>query len=176
LGCQLKQGLLSKIKNRPMKKLVLFGTMFIALAACKGTSTEVTNEEPKDGTLVNLGSEKSPMYYLTLEAEDGDKTKKKIKFNIDELLVQKLKLSESKIRNICSNAVLYSDWNVKFKPTYKADESASLSYDDETSNISAFMSGTAENAYGVPDNINTIIRFDKKGKMIRDKDGIPEIY
>ena len=159
-----------------MKKLVLFGTMFIALAACKGTSTEVTNEEPKDGTLVNLGSEKSPMYYLTLETEDGDKTKKKIKFNIDELLVQKLKLSESKIRNICSNAVLYSDWNVKFKPTYKADESASLSYDDETSNISAFMSGTAENAYGVPDNINTIIRFDKKGKMIRDKDGIPEIY
>jgi hypothetical protein len=28
-----------------------------------------------------------------------------------------------------------------FKPSYKADESASLSYDDETSSISAFMSG-----------------------------------
>jgi hypothetical protein len=168
---------LREIKNnRPMKKLLLFGTMFIALAACKGTSTEIANEEPKDGTLVNLGSEKSPIYYLTLEAEDGDKTKKKIQFNIDELLVKKLKLSESKIRNICSAAIIYADWNVKFQPTYKADESASLSYDDETSNISAFMSGTAENAYGVPDNINTIIRFDKKGKMIYDKDGIPEIY
>ena len=159
-----------------MKKLLLFGTMFIALAACKGKPTEIAIEEPKDGKLVNLGSEKSPMYYLTLEAEDGDKTKKKIKFNIDELLVKKLKLSESKIRNICSAAIIYADWNVKFQPTYKADESASLRYDDETGNINAFMSGTAENAYGVPDNINTIIRFDKKGKMMYDKDGIPEIY
>jgi hypothetical protein len=38
------------------------------------------------------------------------------------------------------------------------------------------MDGTAENAYGVPDDIMSIISFDTKGKMILNKDGVPDIY
>jgi hypothetical protein len=37
------------------------------------------------------------------------------------------------------------------------------------------MTGTADNAFGVEDNVNTIIRFDQNGKMILDKDGLPDI-
>lgn len=159
-----------------MKKLLFIGTMFLVLAACKGNSSDSADDETKEGTLVNIGGEKTPIYFITLEAEDGDKSKKKVKFLIDNLIVQKLKLTESKIRNICEDGIRYADWNVKFKPTYKTNETASLSYDKEENRIIALMSGTAENAYGVPDNLNTIIPFDIKGKMIEDKDGIPEIY
>jgi hypothetical protein len=165
-----------KIKNRIMKKILFIGTMFLVLSACNGNVTDSAKDETKDGTLVNIGSEKTPIYSMTLEAEDGDKSTKKVKFYIDNLIVQKLKLTESKIRNICDNGIRYADWNVKFKPTYKTNETASLSYDKEANRIIALMSGTAENAYGVPDNINTIIPFDVNGKMIEDKDGIPEIY
>ena len=165
-----------KIKNRIMKKILFISTLLIVLVACKENSKEDSKEASKDGTLVNLGNEKTPIYYMTLEAEDGDKTKKKVEFLIDEILIEKLKLSESKIRNMCDDGIRYADWNVNFKPTYKSNETASLSYDKETNRIIAFMSGTAENAYGVPDNISTIIPFDIKGKMIKDKDGLPEIY
>jgi hypothetical protein len=37
------------------------------------------------------------------------------------------------------------------------------------------MSGTAENAYGTPDNISSSIKFSKTGQMIKDSDGLPDI-
>ena len=163
-------------KKRLMKKLLFIGTMLLGIAACSGSAKDSTNEEMEIGALVNRGSENDPIYYMTLEAEDGDKTKKKVEFMIDKLIIKELKLNEEKIRNMCSDGILYADLNVNFKPTYKHSEMASISYDKKENKINAFMSGTAENAYGVPDNINTFIPFDIKGKMIEDKDGIPEIY
>ena len=159
-----------------MKKLLFIGTLLLVITACSGASKNASKEEVTLGTLINRGNEKNPIYYMILEAEDGDKTKKKIEFLINEVLIKKFKLSEAKIRNICEDGILYADWNVNFKPTYKSNETANLSYDKETKRIYAFMSGTAENAYGVPDNISTIVPFDIKGKMILDKDGLPEIY
>jgi len=159
-----------------MKKLLFIGTMLLGIAACSGSGKDSTNKEIENGALVNRGSEKEPIYYMTLEAEDGDKTKKKVEFLIDVSIVKELKLNEEKIRNMCDDGIRYADWNVKFKPTYKHSEMASISYDKKENKINAIMSGTAENAYGVPDNINTFIPFDIKGKMIEDKDGLPEIY
>jgi ABC-type glycerol-3-phosphate transport system substrate-binding protein len=171
LNCQIKQGVLEKFKKRLMRKLLFIGTMLLGIAACSGSGSG-----SEIGALVNRGSENSPRYYMTLEAEDGDKTKKKVEFMIDKLIIKELKLNEAKIREICDDGIRYADWNVKFKPTYKSSETASLFYDKETKRIKAMMSGTAENAYGVPDNIYTFIPFDIKGKMIEDKDGLPEIY
>ena len=159
-----------------MKKLLFIGALLLLITACSGASKNASKEEVTLGTLINRGNEKNPIYYMILEAEDGDKTKKKVEFMIDEFIIKELKLSEAKIRNICDDGILYADWNVNFKPTYKSNETANLSYDKETIRIYAFMSGTAENAYGVPDNISTIVPFDIKGKMILDKDGLPEIY
>ena len=160
-----------KFKKRIMRKLLFIGTMLLGIAACSGSGSG-----SEIGALVNRGSENSPRYYMTLEAEDGDKTKKKVEFMIDKLIIKELKLNEAKIREICDDGIRYADWNVKFKPTYKSSETASLFYDKETKRIKAMMSGTAENAYGVPDNIYTFIPFNIKGKMIEDKDGLPEIY
>jgi hypothetical protein len=38
------------------------------------------------------------------------------------------------------------------------------------------MSGTAENAYGTPDNISSSIAFTVKGVMKKDSEGLPEIF
>ena len=112
---------------------------------------------------------------MTLEAEDGDKTKKKVDFMIDKLIVNELKLNEAKIRNMCNDAIRYANWNTNFKLTYKYSEIGSIRYDEKEKNITVFMSGTAENAYGVPDNVFSIIRFDLNGKMMMTKDGLPDI-
>lgn len=158
-----------------MKKLLFIGTIMLGIASCSGTAKDSTKEEVKVGALINIGDEKTPFYCMTLEAEDGDKTKKKVEFMIDKLIIKDLKLNESKIRNMCQNAILYADWTVKFKPTYKNSESASINYDVKEKQITAFMTGTAENAYGVADNISVFIRFDRNGKMLLDKDGLPDI-
>ena len=155
-----------------MKKLLFIGTLLLVIAACSGTS----KEDAPLGALVNRGDEKIQMYYVVLEAEDGDKTKKRVEFYIDLKIINELKLNEAQIRNICSESILYADWTVKFKPTYKHSESASLRYDEAEKKITVLMDGTAENAYGVPDHIMSIISFDTKGKMILNKDGVPDIY
>jgi hypothetical protein len=71
--------------------------------------------------------------------------------------------------------VAYADWNAKFKPTYKHSKSAILTCDEKTGEITACMNGTAENAYGVSDDVSTYIFFTKKGKLKEDADGLPEI-
>jgi len=164
-----------KIKKRLMKKLLFIGAMLTVLAACSGTPKNATNSEKKLGTLIIQGKEKNQIYSMILEAEDGDKTKKKVDFMIDKLIVNELKLNEAKIRNMCNDGIRYANWNANFKLTYKYSEIGSIRYDKKEKNITVFMSGTAENAYGVADNVYSIIRFDLKGKMLLDKDGLPDI-
>ena len=153
---------------RSMRNIIYPLFLLIVALSCKDKST--------DGPLVNRGTEKAPIYYLSVKAKDGDKTEKTIEFLISKEIIQSLKFTSEKIENICQDAVLYADWNAKFKPTYKHSESASLVYDKKDRKITAIMSGTAENAYGVADNVSTFISFDEKGNMIVDQDGIPEIY
>lgn len=59
-----------------MKKLLFIGTLLLVIAACSGTS----KEDAPLGALVNRGDEKIQLYYVVLEAEDGDKTKKGLSF------------------------------------------------------------------------------------------------
>ncbi len=139
-----------------MKNILFYGIIFLCLVSCNG-----------DGKLIKRGKGT----FMTVEALNGDNTKTKVEF----LVVDDIKLDEAKIYAICKDAVAYADWNAKFKPTYQHSKSATLIYDEKTGEITACMIGTAENAYGVPDNVSTYIIFDKKGKLKEDADGLPEI-
>ena len=79
-----------------MNKLVFIGTILLILVSCSETAKEGakenTIEKVKIGALINRGDKKTALYYMTLEAEDGDKTKKKVEFIIDKLIVEELKL------------------------------------------------------------------------------------
>ena len=160
----------ANFKIEHMKKL-LFTLLTVALIiSCSGPAEaelgELVTKETKDGNL----------YYLTIEGENGDKSKEKVEFSIDRVIVDSLKLKPGKIKSMCEDAVIYADWDVKFKPTYKHSTIASLSFDAEENRIVAYMSGTAENAYGTPDNISSSIPFTVKGVMKKDSDGLPEIF
>ena len=150
-----------------MKTMIANLCVFFLLTAC-------TSPKDKDGLTV-LDAKGTKLYYYTVEAENGDKTKHKLEFSIDRVIVDSLKLSENKIKAICEEAVRYADWDVKYQPSYKHGDIAMLSYDSEENKINAYMNGTAENAYGVPDRISSSIPFNVKGNMIMDADDLPEI-
>jgi Zn/Cd-binding protein ZinT len=150
-----------------MRKIINVMFLFLLLNSCDYLNS--------NGPLVNRGTEKEPMYYVISSAKDGDETKKDIEFFIDTNIVEELKLEPKKIESICDQAVTYADWNAKFKQTYKYSGLASLTYDNKAKRINAFISGTAENAFGVSDKIYTTIPFDLDGKMILDKSGLPII-
>ena len=139
-----------------MKNILFYGIIFLCLVSCNG-----------DGKLIKRGKGT----FMTVEALNGDNTKTKVEF----LVGSDIKLGEAKINAICKDAVAYADWNAKFKPTYKHSKSAILTCDEKTGAITACMNGTAENAYGVPDDVSTYIFFTKKGKLKEDADGLPEI-
>jgi hypothetical protein len=156
-----------------MKKIIIYSLAILLLTACSDNKNEAQKNEVKRFELIIEKGKNN--YYLTLEGKNGDKTKQKVEFSIDYLVIDSLKLTEQKIKSICENALLYSDWNVNFKPTYKHGDDAMLYYGKEENSIKVHVKGTAENAYGVPDNISSTISFNLKGKMINDKDGLPDI-
>ena len=120
-------------------------------------------------------SENGKLYYLTVKGENGDKSEREVKFAIFPNIVDSLKISEEKIKLICEETVRYADWNVKHKPTYKLPEDAMLSYDSEENTLNSSIGGTAENAYGTPDNIYSVVTFTLNGEMKSDKDGMPTV-
>jgi hypothetical protein len=120
-------------------------------------------------------SENGKLYYLTVKGKNGDKTEHAVKFTIFPNVIDSLKISEEKIKLICEEAARYADWNVKHKPTYKLPDDALISYDVKENTLSVSIGGTAENSYGTPDNIYSVVHFTLDGKMKSDKDGMPII-
>ncbi len=152
-----------------MRKGIIYSLVIMLLSACSG----LKNEEKR---FKSIEEKAKGIYYLTIEAENGDNTKQQVEISIDPLIIDSLKLSEQKIINMCEDALRYSDWNVKFKPSYKQSDNAMLTYDTKEKKITAFVNGTAENAYGVPDELNSTVPFNLKGVMINDQDGLPDIF
>lgn len=148
-----------------------FITLLI-LSACSNTPEKVEEESDVD-KLIKTETASGNRYSLILLGKNGDKTEQEVKFTIDRNIIDSLKIPEAKIKEICSNTLLYADWNVKIKPSYVFDEIAMVTYDPKDKYIIAFIDGTAENSYGVRDKISTAISFDLKGNIVSDKDGIP---
>lgn len=95
-----------------MRKGIVYSFFLMTLTACSG----LKNEEKRFESIEEKGKNN---YYLTIEAENGDKTKQQVEIFIERLIIDSLKLTERKIINMCEDALSYSDWNAKFKPTYK---------------------------------------------------------
>ena len=150
-----------------MKTSLSLLVSLVILFACQ-------NPEKKDG-LKSLGDGNNKIYFLKIQAKNGDKSIQEVEFSIDKVIIDSLKLSEEKIQNMCEESILYADWNVKFRPSFKHDAMAMLVFDRTEKKLLAYMKGTAENAYGTPDNISSTIPFDLKGKLLLDKDGLPKI-
>jgi hypothetical protein len=155
------------LKRYDMKTMITNLSVFFLLTSC-------TSPKDKDG-LVVLDAQGTKLYYYTIEGNNGDETKQKIEFSIDHVIVDSLKLSENKIKEMCEDAARYADWDVKYKPSYKQGDMAMLSYNLDENKIYAYMTGAAENAYGVADRLSTNIPFNLKGNMIMDADDLPEI-
>jgi len=62
---------------------------------------------------------KTPLYEMTVQAENGDDSKVDMTFNIDSDLVDSLKISEDTLEILCNRACLYSDFSVKYPLTWK---------------------------------------------------------
>jgi hypothetical protein len=133
----------------------------IILISCNNTKSKVKEEEIE-----------SP--YIYVDVENGDKTKDTLEIMFSDVLTDSLKISKKRLQSICDNGVLYGDWNVKFKPTYKYDDGF-LYFDEEENEILFSLKGTCENGYGVRDEITSIISFDTRGIMKNNEDDLPKI-
>ena len=151
------------IKNKIMKKLLLGAILLFSTLSFVSCNNGIKK------------SENGELYYLTVKGKNGDETEREVEFIISSNIADSLKISEEQIKHICKVAVLYADWNVKYSPTYKLPETAMIYYIVERNSIIASISGTAENAYGVPNDIRTHIYFTSEGFMREDKDGLPII-
>jgi hypothetical protein len=170
LNCQIEDLSLLNLKIHQMKKLFKITMVMAVISSCSGLV------ETQNGELETIKTEEGNLYYITIEGENGDETKQEIEFSIDRVIVDSLKMNPEQIRMICDEAAIYADWNAKFKPTYKHQKVAMLVYNAKEKCIIANMSGTAENAYGTPDNLSSSIPFSLKGEMKTDEEGMPTIF
>lgn len=157
-----------------MKNRIIYSLAIVMLTACSNDKNEAQKNEKKRFELIIEKGKNN--YYLTVDGKNGDKTIQKVEFSIDKIILDSLKISEQKVKSICEYSLLYSDWNVNFKPTYKHGDKAMLFYVKDENSFKASVKGMAQNAYGVNDNVNSILTFNLRGAIIKDKDGLPDIY
>jgi hypothetical protein len=140
-----------------MKKLLLtIATATILVSCNQNTKTGIVDETD---VLMKNGS----TYTMKITKKRNDGVRDTVTFRIDNVLVDSLKIKESDIKQMCMDAVWFADFNVKFKPTYTLPKEAMLFYHKD---VSAHIRGTAENAYGVKDEMSTMMSFDNKHQII----------
>ena len=118
------------------------------------------------GVLTKIGS----YYKMKVDRKLDNGETAVVEFSVDEVLVDSLKLNEEQIESICSSGVIWADFNVKNKPTYKLPKTASLMYVGANTEhpITISIGGTAENSYGVASDIHTYIPFDKNYEVVSE--------
>jgi hypothetical protein len=147
-----------------MKKVVLFLSLIVlTLIVLTVTFSSMHNSYSWKGN-----------HYIYVDVENGDKTEDILEIMFSDVLTDSLKITKQKLQEICENGVLYGDWNVKFRPTYKFDDGF-IYFGEEEDEILFSIKGTCENGYGVRDEIMSIISFNRKGIMKNDEDGLPKI-
>jgi len=112
---------------------------------------------------------------ISCEYEKWDGTTKDVKFTFtpDNIFGSPSNLDTTTLYNIARTAVIYADWNIKYKPTYEfryADGSIGMiAYVDKE--IAVMINGIAKNSYGMPVEVTTLVYFNTKGEMLKDKNG-----
>lgn len=149
---------------KKMKKLLVLCTMFLLLVSCnKYGKIEIDKNNSYYSTVLKIGN--------LVKSDDVEE----VKFIIPASFKDSLKLSNETILDMCETSLRYSDWGAKNKLTYKLTDDRVSFFINKNNTISAIVGGSAQNSYGVPGTINTVIYFDIKGKQLSDKDDIPII-
>lgn len=107
-------------------------------------------------------------YKTTLPVEDLVKTDgiDVVTFSFQSQLKDSLNLSDDVLIEMCKTSLIYADHGAKHKLTYKLiNDKVNFAFID--TNIVAFLKGSAENSFGVPGDISTVIYFDSKGNYLR---------
>ena len=112
---------------------------------------------------------------ISFEYQKWDETKQYVSYSFipNNIFGSPSNLDTGVLCTIARTAVLFADWNIKYKPTYKlryvSNTIGMISYVDNE--IAVIIFGTAQNAYGTPGNVSTIIYFNTKGEMLKDRNG-----
>lgn len=116
---------------------------------------------------------------ISCEYQKWDGTKKNISFSFpyDNIFGSPLNLDTGVLYTIAKMSALYSDWNIKYKPTYEfryvGPSVGLITYmgSDFNHEIVVTIFGIAKNSYGMPDDVTTMIIFNSKGEILKDKKG-----
>lgn len=139
-----------------MKKILFVFAVVLSMASCQSSGY---------GKLKG----KSPVYEMTVQAENGDDSKVDMTFMIDDKLVDSLKISQDTIKLMCDRACLYSDFTVKYPLTWKFDIKSKPMLMLSDDGISVLVTGSAKNGFGVEDNVTTLLKFDSTYQVITDQ-------
>jgi len=152
-----------------MKKIYLL--FFLATAfAC--TNPE-ENTKPKIG-LLSKPDPKSHYYEMIVEGTDGVDSLIQVKFQIHKFVVDSLKITEHEIRVILSSALIWSDFEIENKRTYRFNNLKDNYLHGDSSSIYVTINGICSNSYGVDYDVITYLWFDKKGNFVLSEAGLSE--
>lgn len=149
------------------KKVIWVGVVVLLFAiglynSVQSTKTDITNQTD---VLIKKGS----TYTMKISKKRDDGVTDTVTFSIDNVLIDSLKIKESDINQMCRDVVWFADFNVKYKPTYTLPKEAMLYYGESDKDVNAHIKGTAENAYGVRDEMSTMMSFDKEYQIIAER-------
>jgi hypothetical protein len=99
-----------------------------------------------------------------------------VKFLIESSIVDSLRVPSESIMDMCIASLVYSSYQVNYRPTYIVNKEASLLYLNTSSEFVASVRGTALNGFGVRGNVYSSVYFDRTFKMAKYSDGSPKIY
>lgn len=129
--------------------------------------------------IVKLHPTTSTLSTISCEYQKWDGTKKDVSFTFphDNIFGSPSNLDTGVLYTIAKTSVLYADWGIKYKPTYEfryvGPSIGLITYmgSDFNHEIVVTIFGIAKNSYGMPGDVTTMITFNSKGEILKDKRG-----
>ena len=106
----------------------------------------------------------SSSYQVQVESKDHDGTKKDVSFTVTDSVMKAKNLNEEKLVNLCKEAVGWAAFGAKNRLTYKIGSMGFLAIDDKGV-LYAYITGEAQNSFGVPSTISTTIPFKNNSEV-----------
>jgi hypothetical protein len=106
----------------------------------------------------NVGDDGEIRYTLKLEVENDDKSTKEVICMITDSVMKAKNLDEKKVIKIFEDATRCAKYGAKNPLTFKISTLASVEIDDDGTLYASVM-GDAENSFGVPGSVLSIVPF-----------------
>jgi hypothetical protein len=140
----------------------------VFLFSCNNSNN---NSSTLNGPIQKVGS----LYKYVYDYVEYNDSVTKVEFHISSTIIDSLKIPDSSIVNMCTTAASYADFYVKHKPTFKINDFAQIYYIQDKNIFTCAIRGTAENSFGVPDELSTYIDFGRDFQLLKDSSGLPSI-